>query len=85
MLDYDYTERMNLKELSIWVNRQLHLSKVSDNSIVQNHNHITSINMSKVEKQVEGGKLLLGGMSNCNEKVKGKGIKSNSIYMDFKR
>ena len=23
MLDYDYTERMTLKELSIWVNREL--------------------------------------------------------------
>jgi hypothetical protein len=27
MLDYDYTERMNLKDLSIWVNRQLSTTK----------------------------------------------------------
>jgi hypothetical protein len=27
MLDYDYTERMTLKELSIWINRELQSSK----------------------------------------------------------
>lgn len=32
MLDYDYTERMNLKELSIWVNRQMQTSKVTDHT-----------------------------------------------------
>ncbi len=28
MLDYDYTERMNLRDLSIWINRQLAPSRV---------------------------------------------------------
>ena len=27
MLDYDYNERMNMKELSIWVNRELQTTK----------------------------------------------------------
>ena len=27
LLDYDYSERMNLRELSIWLNRQLQTSK----------------------------------------------------------
>lgn len=30
MLDYDYTERMNLKDLSIWVNRQLSTKAETD-------------------------------------------------------
>ncbi len=34
MLDYDYTERMNLKDLSIWVNRQLATSKAESDGHV---------------------------------------------------
>jgi hypothetical protein len=49
MLDYDYTERMGFKELSIWVNRQLQPSRIIEN---QNDNVIVhSIMGSKVEKQ----------------------------------
>ena len=51
MLDYDYTERMSFKELSIWVNRQLQPSRVTEN---QNENVVIhSIMGSKVEKQPE--------------------------------
>lgn len=37
MLDYDYTERMNLKDLSIWVNRQLQASKATSSSSEHQH------------------------------------------------
>jgi hypothetical protein len=32
MLDYDYTERMNLRDLSIWVNRLLTTNRTPEHS-----------------------------------------------------
>ena len=48
MLDYDYTERMNLKDLSIWINRQMQHSKASETT--NSEPQIHSIIASKVEK-----------------------------------
>ena len=50
MLDYDYSERMGFKELSIWINRQLQQSRSTETPSDPN---LTSILSSKVEKQPE--------------------------------
>lgn len=72
MLDYDYTERMNLKELSIWINRQLQSSKVSEQT--QDNLQINSIMASKVEKNANA--------TPTQEKSRIKLAKNNSVYMN---
>jgi hypothetical protein len=77
MLDYDYTERMNLKDLSIWVNRQLQSSKVSEPT--HDHMQINSIIASKIEKN---GDFKLTPSAPQAEKSRIRLAKNNSVYMN---
>jgi len=49
MLDYDYTERMTLRDLSIWVNRQFAPSRVSEQT---DNATVSSMLLSKAEKTI---------------------------------
>lgn len=49
MLDYDYTERMTLRDLSIWVNRQLAPSRVTEQT---DNVTVSSMLLSKAEKTI---------------------------------
>jgi hypothetical protein len=79
MLDYDYSERMNLKDLSIWVNRQLQSSKATD----QTHDHlqVNSILASKVEKSSEC-KAFPSHSPSPQDKSRTRLAKNNSVYMN---
>lgn len=84
MLDYDYTERMNLKDLSIWVNRQLSNSKaetdITNNPQITIPSHPTpphSVLASKVERtDVRNNNT--GGVDKSRSRL----VKNNSVYMN---
>lgn len=66
---------MNLKDLSIWINRQLQSSKVSEQT--QDNLQINSIIASKVEKNAN--------VTPTQEKSRIKLAKNNSVYMNAPR
>lgn len=84
MLDYDYTERMNLKEMSIWINRQLLSSKNSEPS---NDPMTISMTASQLEKTAENKPNFTQNTSMVNplDKSKSRLTKNNSVYMGLNR
>lgn len=85
MLDYDYTERMNLKEMSIWINRQLRQSKAVES---QHEQQLLSTSMlaSQVDKPSEGKTSIIQNTSMMNtDKGKSRMTKNNSVYMGYNR
>lgn len=78
MIDYDYSERMTLKEISIWINRQLQSSKPREQT--QDHQISTSILASKTETKP----LLTQNSSQMInvDKSKSRLTKNNSVYMN---
>lgn len=85
MLDYDYTERMNLKEMSIWINRQLRQSKVAESQHEQQALS-TSMLASHVDKPSEGKASIIQNTSIVNtDKGKSRMTKNNSVYMGYNR
>lgn len=80
MLDYDYTERMNLRDLSIWINRQLAPSRVIENQI--ENVGVNSLLMSKSEKTVVAEiKPTPSVMTEDKGKSRVRQAKNNSVYM----
>jgi hypothetical protein len=79
MLDYDYTERMTLKDLSIWINRQLTSSKaesaLAPTDPLQATTH--SVLASKVERNADARQ----GNSGV-EKSRSRLARNNSVYMN---
>lgn len=81
MLDYDYTERMNLKDLSIWVNRQLSNSKAE----TDNHPHPPVPSHPTAPQSVLASKVERTDVRNNTggvEKSRSRLVKNNSVYMN---
>lgn len=73
MLDYDYEKRRNLKDLSIWVNRQLQASRVEEGESSSN----------ETVGQFTASKVMDRGDPRGYEKDRSrvKAGKNNSVYM----
>jgi hypothetical protein len=85
MLDYDYTERMNLKDISIWINRQLQSSKIS--IIDHNNDYMHQPIMMAASKIENNSEIKKSNVQNtfCKDKSRVKQIKNNSVYMGNNR
>lgn len=81
MLDYDYNERMNLKELSIWVNRELQQVKTHQEPEPLTH----SIVENRQSEKFAEIKSSLSHNGSVMDKSSKRLNKNNSVYMGFNR
>jgi serine/threonine protein kinase len=82
MLDYDYTERMNLKDLSIWVNRQLQPSRTPPTPQHPPNPHSHPLQQEQLSQSVLASKVEKNGERPAGDKSRSRLTKNNSVYMN---